>query len=68
VRSIRRAGVAEFSVAQIVALNDSDVDPDFVRRLGEAGLVDLSFEQIIELHEREVDPALVRALRSVPVR
>jgi hypothetical protein len=58
----------QFSVAQIVALNDHDIDPDFVRRLGEAGLADLSFEQIIELHERDVDPALLRALRSAPAR
>ena len=52
------AGPVHFTLEQIIALSEHEVDAEFLKELAEAGISDLSFEQIIALSEHEVDPRL----------
>lgn len=57
-----RSGPIQFTLEQIIALSEHEIEPEFLKALVEAGLSDLSFEQIIALGEHDVDPDFVRRL------
>src|SRR5215216_1046532 len=59
-----QVGPIQFTLEQIIALSEHEIEPDFLKALVEAGLNDLSFEQIIALGEHEVDPHYIKDLRK----
>jgi hypothetical protein len=63
-QSVLPAGFTTFTGEQMAALEDYEVDADYIRALQEAGLRDLTVEQLISLKNYEVDAEYVRALQE----
>ncbi|HZB94986.1 MAG TPA: hypothetical protein VE268_03405, partial [Herpetosiphonaceae bacterium] len=64
-RADRMEAPPRFTVEQLIALSEHEVDPNFIKELYEAGLTGLSVEQLIELSEHEVDPSFLKQLNKM---